>query len=375
MISPQSLPPGGRIAVQAVIIGVIAAAFLAAAAAVLAVLVAASSTGGTAAAVTIAYAASTESSCVAPAAAQGSWTQWSAAQVTDAATIIRTGQADHVPVYGQVIAVATAMQESDLMNLDYGDRDSLGLFQQRPSQGWGSPAQVMDPVYAAGQFYAHLLAVPGWQQLPLTEAAQDIQHSAFPGAYAQWQPAAAALVDHITGGAGTVPAAGLATAACGLGTVPAGTPATVAAVITWAEAAEGTLYDYGGTCTDPRSPDMALHCDCSSLVQQAFAHGAGLSLPRTAEAQWEYGEAGHAQVIPLADAQPGDVVYFPSYLGPDVIGHTGIVTDPATMTMINAPETGKPVGFASYNPAGLPYGTHLLTILRFITAAAPGSKA
>ena len=57
------------------------------------------------------------------------------------------------------------------------------------------------------------------------------------------------------------------------------------------------------------------------------------------------------------------------------MGHTGIVTDPATMTMINAPETGKPVGFASYNPAGLPYGTHLLTILRFITAAAPGSKA
>ena len=137
---------------------------------------------------TIAYAASTQSSCVAPAAAQGSWTQWSAAQVTDAATIIRTGQADHVPVYGQVIAVATAMQESDLLNLDYGDRDSLGLFQQRPCQGWGSPAQVMDPVYAAGQFYAHLLAVPGWQQLPLTEAAQDVQNSGFPDAYAQWQP-------------------------------------------------------------------------------------------------------------------------------------------------------------------------------------------
>jgi cell wall-associated NlpC family hydrolase len=117
---------------------------------------------------------------------------------------------------------------------------------------------------------------------------------------------------------------------------------------------------------------VALHCDCSSLVQQAFAHGAGITLPRTAEQQWEYGEAGHAQVIGIAEARPGDVVYFPSYLGPDIEGHTGIITDPATMTMINAPETGKPVGFASYNPAGLPFGTHMFTILRFISIT--GSK-
>jgi len=364
-----------RLALPVAIAAVIAAAVVTAGAALLAVLISASSTGGTAAVVSIAYAAATQSSCVAPAAAQSSWTQWSAAQVTDAATIVRTGQADHVPVYGQVIAVATAMQESGLQNLDYGDRDSLGLFQQRPSQGWGSPAQIMDPVYAAGQFYAHLLAVPGWQNLPLTVAAQDVQNSGYPGAYAQWQPAAEALVAHITGTAGTVPPDVLTTAACGPGTIPAGTPATVAAVISWAEDQEGTLYDYGGSCTDPHSADMALHCDCSSLVQQAFAHGAGLSLPRTAEAQWEYGEAGHAQVIPLADARPGDVVYFPSYLGADVIGHTGIVTDPATMTMIDAPETGKPVGFGSYNPAGLPYGTHLLTVLRFVITPATGSKA
>ena len=370
-------PTSGRIARRLAALG--AAVTLAAGGIVIALITAftGAASGTAAAAVGIAYAASTESGCVAPAATQGSWGQWSAAQVTNAATIVRAGQADSVPLYGQVIAVATAMQESSLVNLPSGDRDSVGLFQQRPSQGWGSAAQIMDPVYAAGQFYSRLLAVPGWQDLPLTVAAQAVQRSGFPGAYAQWQAPAADLVARVAGGgSAAVPASGTVTAACGPGTVAAGTPAQTAAVIAWAEAQEGTLYQYGGSCTSAHSADTALHCDCSSLVQQAFAHGARLSLPRTAEAQWEWGMAGHAQVIPLAAAQPGDAVYFPSYLGKNVIGHAGIVTDPATMTMVNAPQTGKPVGLASYNPAGLPYGTHLLTILRFtVTAATAGSKA
>ncbi|GAB3848670.1 hypothetical protein GCM10027610_070610 [Dactylosporangium cerinum] len=90
------------------------------------------------------------------------------------------------------------MQESGLRNLvDLGannDHDSLGLFQQRPSQGWGSPAQLLDPVWAASRFYDALLRVTGWQQLPLTVAAQRVQRSAYPDAYAKWEPAAAALV-------------------------------------------------------------------------------------------------------------------------------------------------------------------------------------
>ena len=137
-------------------------------------------------------------------------------------------------------------------------------------------------------------------------------------------------------------------------------------MIAWAEAQAGTLYQFGGTCTGAHSADPSLRCDCSSLVQQAFLHGAGLSLPRTAEEQWQYGLDGHAQVIPIGEARAGDVVYFPSYLGPNIIGHTGIVTDPKTMTMIAAPTTGSPVGYSSYNPAGLPYGAHLFTILRFV---------
>ncbi|MBO0871457.1 MAG: hypothetical protein J2P15_23125, partial [Micromonosporaceae bacterium] len=97
-------------------------------------------------------------------------------QVRNAATIIRVGQQLTVPPRGWVIAVATALQESSLHNLGnlgpHNDHDSLGLFQQRPSQGWGTPAQVMDPAYASRRFYQKLLTVPGWQSLPLTEAAQ-----------------------------------------------------------------------------------------------------------------------------------------------------------------------------------------------------------
>jgi hypothetical protein len=93
------------------------------------------------------------------------------------------------------------MQESGLRNLgDLGvanDHDSLGLFQQRPSQGWGTPAQVMDPAYAARKFYDKLLTIPGWQQLPLTEAAQRVQVSAYPDAYAKHEADARALVNTI----------------------------------------------------------------------------------------------------------------------------------------------------------------------------------
>jgi hypothetical protein len=92
-----------------------------------------------------------------------------------------------------VIALATAQQESRLRNLDYGDRDSLGLFQQRPSQGWGSEAEVQDPVYAAGIFYDRLVRVPGWDTGRLTDVAQTVQRSGFPEAYQQWEPMAAEL--------------------------------------------------------------------------------------------------------------------------------------------------------------------------------------
>src|SRR5215218_6377165 len=84
-------------------------------------------------------------------------------QMGNAATITGIAVRRRLPARAATIAVATAIQESKLVNVDYGDRDSLGLFQQRPSQGWGTPAQVQDPVYAAGTFYERLVRVPGWQ--------------------------------------------------------------------------------------------------------------------------------------------------------------------------------------------------------------------
>jgi hypothetical protein len=104
-------------------------------------------------------------------------------QVANARTIAQVGYDRGLPQRAVVIALATAMQESALRNLDYGDRDSLGLFQQRPSQGWGTPAQVQDPVYSAGKFYDGLVRVPGWETRRLTDAAQLVQRSGFPEAY------------------------------------------------------------------------------------------------------------------------------------------------------------------------------------------------
>ncbi|MBV1853438.1 M23 family metallopeptidase [Catellatospora tritici] len=126
-------------------------------------------------------------------------------KIRNAAIIIKTGQQLKVPPRGWVIAVATAMQESSLTNHgflgDRNDHDSLGLFQQRPSQGWGTPAQVMDPVYAATKFYQKLLKVKEWETLPLTVAAQRVQISAYPNAYAKHEPLATRIVNELTDGA------------------------------------------------------------------------------------------------------------------------------------------------------------------------------
>ncbi|WNV76582.1 hypothetical protein [Geodermatophilus sp. DSM 44513] len=122
----------------------------------------------------------------------------SAEQASSAATIAAVGRARGLPERAVVIALATAQQESTLRNLDYGDRDSLGLFQQRPSQGWGTPEQVTDPVYAAGRFYDGLVEVRDWQTRRLTEAADAVQRSAFPEAYQQHSALAEELTAALT---------------------------------------------------------------------------------------------------------------------------------------------------------------------------------
>jgi len=121
-------------------------------------------------------------------------------QVANARTIAQVARDRGLPDRAVVIALATAQQESRLRNLDYGDRDSLGLFQQRPSQGWGTEAQVQDPVYSAGKFYDGLVRVPNWETGRLTEVSQSVQLSGFPEAYAQWEEMAIELTAALTAG-------------------------------------------------------------------------------------------------------------------------------------------------------------------------------
>lgn len=130
-----------------------------------------------------------------------------AEQMAHAATIAAVGVRLELPDRAVEIALATALQESKLRNLPHlgsrNDHDSVGLFQQRPSQGWGTEEQLADPRFAAERFYQALRRVAGWQRLRVTEAAQRVQRSAYPEAYQKWVPdagvLATALLGHVPG--------------------------------------------------------------------------------------------------------------------------------------------------------------------------------
>lgn len=114
-------------------------------------------------------------------------------QAEDATTIAAVAKRLRLPDHAVTVALATALQESKLHNVPFGDRDSVGLFQQRPSQGWGTVADLMDPEHSAGLFLDRLAKVPGWESLSVTAAAQAVQRSAYPGAYQRHQPVAEQL--------------------------------------------------------------------------------------------------------------------------------------------------------------------------------------
>ncbi|MFG1831038.1 hypothetical protein [Micromonospora chersina] len=121
-------------------------------------------------------------------------------QTANAKAIIAATKKAGLPERAAVISIATSLQESKLENLghlgDANDHDSLGLFQQRPSSGWGTPEQITNPEYSTLAFLKGLKQVDGWQDMPLTEAAQTVQVSAYPDAYAQWEQQAADIVAH-----------------------------------------------------------------------------------------------------------------------------------------------------------------------------------
>ncbi|WMF04428.1 hypothetical protein [Micromonospora robiginosa] len=154
-------------------------------------------------------------------------------QMANAATIAAIGIQRQMPERAVVVALATAYQESHLRNIAHGDRDSLGLFQQRPSQGWGTPEEIRDPRYATRKFYAALKKVKGWQDLRVTEAAQRVQRSAYPEAYEKWADESEVLTRALLGQAtGAV--------ACTVGSTPTMRgPAAASAVL------EGLTLDWG----------------------------------------------------------------------------------------------------------------------------------
>ena len=120
-------------------------------------------------------------------------------QAENATLIAAIGMRRGLPARAVSIALATAIQESKLTNLDHGDRDSLGLFQQRPSMGWGTPRQVQDPYYATNKFYDALVKVPDYESMRITEAAQKVQRSGFPEAYSDHEIDARSLASVLTG--------------------------------------------------------------------------------------------------------------------------------------------------------------------------------
>ncbi|MFH8591557.1 C40 family peptidase [Streptomyces rimosus] len=280
-------------------------------------------------------------------------------QVPNAQTIVATGLSLKVPRRGQIVALATAMQESRLRNLSSGDRDSLGLFQQRPSQGWGTAAQIRDPVYASERFYKALLKVKGWQQMTVPQAAQAVQKSGYPDAYAQWEQLSTALQKAIAatfpgaGKEGAAPGAKPPSTASGCGTasdgssfgnipegkvpkgytIPKDTDPRARKAITWAMQQLGTMYQWGGQCTAPRGADPMGRCDCSSLMQQAYQH-VGIALDRVTQDQVRNGKAVSTKTL-----KPGDLVFSRgSAAAPE---HVAMYLGAGLV--IEAPRTGKPV--------------------------------
>jgi len=177
-------------------------------------------------------------------------------QAQNAAIIAAVALRKQMPDHAVTIALAASLQEAQLRNLPYGDLDSVGLFQQRPSQGWGTRAQVLDPNYAASAFYDHLSLVSGWQTMPVTDAAQLVQHSAAPNAYAAWEGEARSLASALTGevaagfscrlnsfgGAAPPPAALAQAAATEMGAQPLGVPVSTKAG--WEAAAWAVAHAY-----------------------------------------------------------------------------------------------------------------------------------
>ncbi|MFE9098010.1 C40 family peptidase [Streptomyces sp. NPDC007264] len=258
-------------------------------------------------------------------------------QMGNAAIIVHVGEKEKVPDDGLVIAIMTSLQESQLRNIDYGDRDSIGLFQQRPAAGWGTHDQIMDPDYSSMAFYggpSHpspphprgLLGVPGWQQLEKGAAAQAVQVSAYPDAYTKWEGIAGQIVGR----------------AKDIKCEDVGLSGDVGKVIQAAKAQLGVDYCWAGG--DANGPTHTSYCpqgvskgfDCSGLTLYAYAK-VGITLGHYTGDQWEAG----SRVRDYSDLKPGDLMFWSSDGTVGGIHHVSMYL--GNDEMIHAPRTGKTV--------------------------------
>jgi cell wall-associated NlpC family hydrolase len=245
-------------------------------------------------------------------------------QRNNAAMIISIGKDRQLPPLAWQVAIQAGMTESGLRSLDYGDRDSLGMFQMRPSMGWGTPAQVMDPTYAINKFYDVLGNVPNWEKQRPGDSAQDVERSAFPDRYHRWE----AMAAHLIGNVGEI----ADPTGCGQGVgnlLPAPTQAAGSA-IQFALAQQGKPYQWGAATTHQNS------FDCSSLMLQSY-RSAGVLLPRTSREQWKAGA-----YLPVEQAQPGDLLFWAyDTSNPATIHHVAMYL--GDNKIVEAQQTGVPV--------------------------------
>ena len=250
-------------------------------------------------------------------------------QLNNAATIIAAGNTAGVGAQGQKVALMTALQESTLRNLANpgvagsmdlahegtgSDHDSVGLFQQRPSMGWGSVEEIMTPSKSASVFYDRLKGVEGWESIAPGQAAQSVQRSATPTAYDKWEPTAGALMAALAGVKCEPLGAPSGQAAMGVAGVSGGR----AAIIAYAQAQVGKAYVWAA-----EGPNAF---DCSGLTKMAYAQ-AGIQLEHSSGAQLNAGEH-----IPASQAQPGDLLWWP--------GHIAIYTGNGRMIGAQPPAEG-----------------------------------
>jgi hypothetical protein len=215
-------------------------------------------------------------------------------QMANAATIAAVGVRRGMPTQAVVIALATALQESKLENRDDGDRDSIGLFQQRPSQGWGSPDNIKDPRYSADRFYTALKRVKGYQKMRVTDAAQRVQRSAYPNAYQKWADEAEILARALTGQAASA-------VACTVTGAPALRGAAAAAALM-----SGLRLDWGKGLPTSATAEQAAGLTVAVTSARSgwrYAHwlvshasDTGLERVRFADLQWDAG-AGKWQPV------------------------------------------------------------------------------